>query len=178
VFDWVGGKKTGSIAQAHETITVSQFVDEHGVPPLLVLSELTKTRNRIAACRSLPFTVLLVFSYAFVAIGHMDAPSLRSVEQSLHHDILEKAGFALDKGDDWKNVFDVDSYTDFWSFMSIGFVPFLFHEVSNQTHMLATYNRIMGGIRLRQERLPWRVQTSRDFSFVLWEAMSAEFSSV
>merc|ERR1719262_711129 len=127
------------------------------------------------SCQSLPFTLLLVFSYAMMVIAHDDAQVVNAVEDSIVLDIGNNANFA------WsspfmghKDVEDVNSHPDFWSWMSRGFVGLIFQQEwgwaegrdtsdplfvqakdvfeRKDRGMLLHYNKIIGGVRLRQER--------------------------
>eukprot|EP00403_Amphidinium_massartii_P029866 CAMPEP_0178390556 /NCGR_PEP_ID=MMETSP0689_2-20121128/10708_1 /TAXON_ID=160604 /ORGANISM="Amphidinium massartii, Strain CS-259" /LENGTH=1012 /DNA_ID=CAMNT_0020011071 /DNA_START=36 /DNA_END=3074 /DNA_ORIENTATION=+ len=211
VLFWVPSKKAdkGNAGKPleHETITEDELISEYGVPHYIIQDHLKTEVQQEAACKTVPFTLLLVVSYAWMVIAHMDAPVLRAVEESVRADIEDNANFAFDSlffGH--KDIEDVNSYADFWSFMQKGLIPLLFiqerpwseevveehlyadwsrrlHEDNseeldsfgwagdsyNARHLtdgqrpvtpLATtdlglhlhYNRIVGGIRLRQER--------------------------
>merc|ERR1719199_1009102 len=79
-----------------------------------------------ASCQALPFTLMLVISYAAVAISHMNAPLVRAVEHSISFDVEDNANFAYDSDfAGHKDLHEVNSITDFWSFMSVGLVPLL-----------------------------------------------------
>jgi len=178
VFPWVTSKKTRKMPAAHETITATEVVNCHGVPRFLVKNFVENDVSEAAACTSLPFTLLLVFSYSFMVIGHMDAPTLRAVEDSIKFDIQDNSNFAFDS--DYmghKGMDDVNSYVDFWSWLGRGMIPLAFvneqawseelTELNKTKHVidpqpwppkqwgiLTTYNRIVGGLRLRQEQAP------------------------
>merc|ERR1719491_1424753 len=148
------------------------------------------------ACQALPFTLLLVVSYSATAITHMNAESVRAVEHSISFDVEDNANFAYDSDfAGHKDIHEVNSFADFWSWMSSGLVPLLWvqekpwsedisfrnstswkwsedgkdevevvgsgiepgltpkvHLDQQQWGLMIYYNRVVGGIRLRQER--------------------------
>lgn len=177
---WVNEKKpenpdAGSIKEEPLSfITPIQVATDHGVPRNVFMNYLNRQVEESKACWSLPFTLLLVVSYATVAITHDNAEMLRAVEESLDHDIMENSNFAF-TGDymGHKGIDDVNSVADFWSWMSNGLIPLLFvqskswHEGADdnwyanannsklaayQYGLWLNYNRIVGGVRVRQER--------------------------
>lgn len=181
VFFWVTSKRCSRMGPTlppaqHETITADEVASTYGVPRYLVVAYLEREINKAAACKSLPFTLLLVVSYACMAIAHMDAPTVRAVENSVSFDIEDNANFAFDSPFmGHKDIQDVNSHTDFWSFMNMGIIPlFYIHERQwnedlvwrNNTEFIVPtvvlpkkewsfivlYNRIVGGVLLRQER--------------------------
>lgn len=196
VFDWVPTKTAdGGRALQHELVTADEVANEYGAPRYLVIEYLNHEINQASSCKSLPFTILLVVSYACVAIAHMDAPTVRAVEHSVGFDIEDNANFASDSEFmGHKDIYDVNSHTDFWSFMAQGLVPLLFVQERSWSEdlsarnepsvtqladgslvespalepgiapfeelkksdwgMFIIFNRIVGGIRLRQERAP------------------------
>jgi len=116
-----------------------------------------------------------VLSYALLAIYHDDAPLVNAVEDSIGHDLTENANFAFTS--DFmghKNIHDVNTHADFWSWMTRGFLPLLWvqsyslaegrnwtepyvmqaSETYDRTKrgVLLHYNRIVLGVRLSQER--------------------------
>jgi len=161
------------------TISSETVARDHGVPSKILVEYLKSEIAEAEACRTLPFTMLLVISYALMAIAHDDAPNVRSVQDSLREDIIENANFAFTgpyMGH--KNMEDVNSHADFWSWLMHGMLPLIFiqetpfHEGFNpdepwyeeqivsgdtfvppeQRGLWLHFNRIVGGIRLVQER--------------------------
>jgi len=173
----------------HPTVSAQEVASTHGVPRAVLRDYLDHECAEAEACWGLPFTLLLVISYAIVALSHDNAVDLRAVEDSLDHDILENANFA------WVGPFighktfdDVNSIADFWSWMHKGLLPLVFIQSRqfSENYLVTTssdihpasggalndqqkqdyfeaeedlprgfwlhYNRIVGGIRLVQER--------------------------
>jgi len=179
-FWWVKKEKASDdkIQKTHSQISLKEVIRDHGMPATEVL---TCIRGEIAvrqACLGLPLTLLLVCSYAAMVIYHDNAPVVNAVEDSLVNDVKNNANFAYNGVTGFKNLEDVNSHTDFWSWMSRGFVPYLWQqeyplsELRTSTDTLqdeagnfksraingedrgvvAKYNRIVMGVRLSQER--------------------------
>lgn len=160
--------------EGEHTMTAEQVARHHGVPRKVFMQHIQKEVEEMEACCGLPFTLLLVVSYACVALTHDKATSLRAVEESMDDDLLDNANFAFTgpyMGH--KGMYDVNSIADFWSFMSKGVLPLIFaqevnfHEGYDESdpwyanHSVVPtadrgiwlqFNRIVGGIRIRQER--------------------------
>lgn len=180
VFSWVGSANGGDTAVPlpHETITAEEVVSKYGVPKTVLCEYLEDEISEAMACKSLPFTLLLVVSYSMMVLQHMKPPIVRAVEEGTSLKIEETANFAYDSdyaGHKW--IWDVHSHTDFWSFMNQGITPTLFtqHRLwsedllarnssgelgiapwealdDRERGILTVYNRIVGGVRFRQER--------------------------
>jgi hypothetical protein len=147
-------------------------------PGILLCKKIEMQMEQSASCQALPFTLMLVISYAAVAISHMNAPLVRAVEHSISFDVEDNANFAYDSDfAGHKDLHEVNSVVDFWSFMSVGLVPLLWVQEKSWSEdatfrngsiepgltptvyldqkdwgLMIYYNRIVGGIRLRQER--------------------------
>merc|ERR1719478_2132982 len=113
---------------------------EYGVPRNVLKQCIEREVEESQACWGLPFTLLLVVSYAMVALTHDNAKLLRAVEESMDHDIIENANFAFTgQYMGHKGIEDVNSIADFWSWVANGLVPLLFvqskswHEGHNET---------------------------------------------
>eukprot|EP00746_Dinoflagellata_sp_MGD_P145113 gnl/MRDRNA2_/MRDRNA2_77764_c0_seq1.p1 gnl/MRDRNA2_/MRDRNA2_77764_c0~~gnl/MRDRNA2_/MRDRNA2_77764_c0_seq1.p1 ORF type:complete len:1096 (+),score=233.83 gnl/MRDRNA2_/MRDRNA2_77764_c0_seq1:65-3352(+) len=176
VFAWVGVENEGgNTSESHETITAYDVATKYGCPKDVFTEHINQEIEEAESCQSLPFTLLLVISYAVMVIAHDDAKVVNAVEDSIDFDVHENANFAFSS--DYmghKGMEDVNSHADFWSWMQKGFVPLIFQqsrsfsEESNMTHpaiiaaeetfarrdrgVLLNYNRIVGGIRMSQER--------------------------
>merc|ERR1719487_1879808 len=122
-------------------------------------------------------------------ISHHDAITVYSVESALLEQIEERARFGFSNDFiGFKNLYNVNSYADFYSWLHEGLVPLLFTELTatweysegwnytllpeemwtttprpegyrdsrrvfpSHRGMVAFYNRLLGGIRLSQER--------------------------
>jgi len=173
VFPWIHSGTEQ--VKPHQTVTAEEVARTHGVPHPHLVTYLKNEIKEAEACMSLPFTLMLVVSYSIMAIAHDDAITVRGVEDSLEDDIVENANFAFTGAYmGHKNIYDVNSHADFWAWMSVGLLPLVgqqersFHESYDTTNPLYKaaekkygpkergywlhYNRIVGGIRMVQER--------------------------
>eukprot|EP00929_Paragymnodinium_shiwhaense_P069138 TRINITY_DN34876_c0_g1_i1.p1 TRINITY_DN34876_c0_g1~~TRINITY_DN34876_c0_g1_i1.p1 ORF type:complete len:1121 (-),score=345.02 TRINITY_DN34876_c0_g1_i1:157-3519(-) len=108
----------------HATITVEEIALKHGIPPQNLVDYLTAEVQALDACRSLPFTILLIISFAFVGLYHDNANLVKAVEAGLSEDIAGNANFAFSGPNmGHKAIFDVNSVADFWSWMGKGVLP-------------------------------------------------------
>lgn len=146
-------------------------------------------------CLELPFTIMLLISFSYLALLHLSQDRVYIAEDALRMDIEENANFAWSHQFGHKTVYDVNSLADFWSWMQLGYIPlvvqptwaysediqFDYDSVVEGTNYsafntaqlplqwqlegfgstakavpvredLLHYNRIIGGIRMRQER--------------------------
>merc|ERR1719183_1018029 len=109
-----------------------------------------------------------------MVIQHDNAPAINAVEDAVEFDIMENANFAFAEYMGHKNVLDVNSHADFWSWMQKGFIPLIFiqeqgvaenrnttdpqisqfmtHIPRERRGIMLQYNRIVMGVRMRQER--------------------------
>lgn len=164
------------LARRHARIALDEVARKHGVPQSELMKYLEQESEREDSCQSLPFTLLLVASYTLMAITHDQAPKVAAVEDSISFDIIDNANFAFQDDVGYKDMPDVNSHADFWSWMARGFVPLLWsqeysygHEMAGQepyasqaTEVFArkdrgqylSNNRIVLGVRMVQERAP------------------------
>mmetsp|Transcript_10858 Transcript_10858/g.24910 ORF Transcript_10858/g.24910 Transcript_10858/m.24910 type:complete len:1047 (-) Transcript_10858:32-3172(-) len=182
IFHWIGyddpfkeKNANKESAPLHKLISAEEVVKKHGIPRIelqkYIESEMRETEN----FASLPFTIFFVIAYACMVILHDDAVVIRAVEDSITFDVFDNANFAFDSlfmGH--KNIHDVNSHSDFWSWLIQGFLPLMFIQESvwsegrnltdptildrtivyteEERGVLLHYNRIIGGIRFSQER--------------------------
>eukprot|EP00931_Biecheleriopsis_adriatica_P013070 TRINITY_DN11438_c0_g1_i1.p1 TRINITY_DN11438_c0_g1~~TRINITY_DN11438_c0_g1_i1.p1 ORF type:complete len:876 (-),score=181.08 TRINITY_DN11438_c0_g1_i1:39-2666(-) len=171
-----------------------------GIELGLYLSWVKTELDQENACLELPFTLVLLLSFAILALLHLKQENTFVVEKAWKFDIQENANFAWSHNFGHKTVHDVNSIADFWSWFRIGFLPLVvqhswsFSESLDDSYAAANaltnssafdtsmlpgqwslkfghppdeayatvelpvrddylhYNRIVGGIRLRQER--------------------------
>lgn len=185
VFFWIGlgpdstFQSEGPTDEAEQfTISGEEVARKHGVPKVIIEQHLGEELEEAESCQSLPFTLLLVFSYACMVITHENAANIIAVEGSVDFDIWENANFAFTDHMGHKGLWDVNSHADFWSWMIKGFLPLVFqqgHGFSEERDtslpeivqaakappayfqdkkargMMLHYNRIVMGIRMQQE---------------------------
>jgi len=158
--------------EPHEIITPEEFVENYSVPHGWFVEHLRTVATEEAACKTLPFTLLVVLAFTLSVVLHDPTVSVVAVEDSITHDITENANFAFSSAYiGHKSVYDVNSQADFWSWLIQGYVPLIFQQTqtfsedqvldhpdiaqvpANLTRgVLLNYNRIVGGVRIRQER--------------------------
>eukprot|EP00928_Gymnodinium_smaydae_P033482 TRINITY_DN23978_c0_g1_i1.p1 TRINITY_DN23978_c0_g1~~TRINITY_DN23978_c0_g1_i1.p1 ORF type:complete len:1165 (-),score=153.74 TRINITY_DN23978_c0_g1_i1:425-3919(-) len=118
-----------------------------------------------------PFALLLMVSYALSAIVHESAPTVSAMERSLEEFIEDNVNWAFSNPNmGHKDVEDVHSFDNFWSWMTSGFLPTVLDfesawrdgkknmelweelgQVPGQGFFIQ-HHRILGGLRLRQQR--------------------------
>lgn len=178
IFEWVKDDVSSS-ARNHQTITSDEVARSHGIPQREFMRYLKNEIAEADACFSLPFTLVFVCAFAVMAIAHDDAITRRAVEGALQDDIYNNARFSFTYLAAHKNIDDVASFADFWSWLRLGLLPLLFkqnrefHEgwqniqdspyattmqnISGETippdrrGFWLSFHRIVGGIRITQE---------------------------
>lgn len=137
--------------KSYDTTDVWEVASRYGIPKVLFEMHLQKQMDASANFHSLPFTILLVMSYAGMMIIHMNTTSAFSVENAMVTNIEQVPRFGYtSNGVGHKTVYDVNSAADMWSWMQRGFVPWV---LSNEpVGTLLHFNKVVGGFRLRQER--------------------------
>eukprot|EP00929_Paragymnodinium_shiwhaense_P071407 TRINITY_DN36304_c0_g3_i1.p1 TRINITY_DN36304_c0_g3~~TRINITY_DN36304_c0_g3_i1.p1 ORF type:complete len:1141 (+),score=286.35 TRINITY_DN36304_c0_g3_i1:159-3581(+) len=166
----------------HATISSRQVAKLYGVPKDAVLDYCNNDIREIDACKSLPFSIVSILSYCYMVFMYDPVVFANAVEDPLEWDIRHRAEFyhvgPNERGH--KVLDDVDTIADVWSWLINGYVPtilpqenpvsenaqywrdqgdFVAVQLSNAQEMqpwqrgwIADYNRIVGGIRIRQER--------------------------
>mmetsp|Transcript_103260 Transcript_103260/g.266965 ORF Transcript_103260/g.266965 Transcript_103260/m.266965 type:complete len:971 (-) Transcript_103260:50-2962(-) len=89
--------------------------------------------NQMRSCMQLPAAMLILLSYCACCYVHDLTNQVHAMEQTLWNDVMHTANFAS-SGDQpfdmermgFKNLVDVNSVADFWSWMSLGIVPLFF----------------------------------------------------
>lgn len=192
IFPWVTAEDEmmGTAMRHMETTTLSEVATMYGVPETIFQTFIAKEIHEAESCYGLPFTLLIVVSYAGMMICHHGAVTVFSVENALIESVEKQARFGFEHPWEWvgfKNLHDVHSHVDFWSFMHQGLCPLFLQQVEapwetsegwNTTFLpdefttstprpdlfpsslgiLKLYNRIVGGIRLSQERFEERIK--------------------
>jgi len=175
LFWWLPPEE-GKVASVGEK-NAAELAEKHGMPEVEVIYYLDKEIAAQESCQSLPFTLLLVISYTAMVISHAQSPYVASVEDSLVWDIASNANFAFTSPFiGHKGYEDVNSHTDFWSWINRGLIPLLWRQqfaVSEAAEVQRSateldqvifdlpiasrgvwllYNRIVVGVRMSQER--------------------------
>ncbi|CAJ1395974.1 unnamed protein product [Effrenium voratum] len=157
--------------------------EETGVEESIYANWIKGELEKEAACLELPFSVVFLGVFAVFALGYLAQDVVMSVENSIETDIIENANFAFEGYFGNKNINDVNSFADFWSWARLGLLPLLYPDPpyaysegladalqGYNVSALPTqwqypgydkpapvqndylrYNRIIGGLRFRQE---------------------------
>jgi len=96
---------------------------------------LRKELQEMEACIKLPLVVLLLIVYYLAVYFHWRPETLHGVDNAIRTDITENANFAFNGMNPWttepfghKNIHDVHSIADFWSWFNLGLVPLFWPE--------------------------------------------------
>lgn len=164
------GVATNLRHKVHATITATEVAELYGVPEETFVEHLKREIAEEDSCASLPFTLFMVTIYALMIQYHNPLTPIFATEGSIIHGITEEAEFAFSSEfAAHKNVFDVDTPKDFWSWLVDGLIPFVFKqelywsegaEFLNPVQVvprkdrgfLLNFNRVIGGVRFRQDR--------------------------
>lgn len=170
-------EKKAEEKQPHKMVSANEVVMQHGVPRDAVLRYVQQELDEAANFCSLPGTLMFVISYAIVVVIHDDAVVIRAVENSIALDVEGNANFAYDSTYmAHKDIDSVNSFTDFYSWTRTGFLPlylpqsysvsegkdptnpqvaaFMRNYTMRERGTILNYDRIVGGIRFRQQREP------------------------
>jgi hypothetical protein len=106
------------------------------VPKKFIKKFLKKELEEAGACMALPIVFLMFTAFCLGTIGdtsHFKTEQLHSLDHAVSFDIEENANFAFvgslpfENGRmGWKNIYDVNSIADFWSWLNLGLLPIFF----------------------------------------------------
>jgi len=143
-FPWVAHEDDMMFANEADhldTTTVNEVAFAYGVPECVFEDFLAKEIHEAESCYGLPFTLLLVASYAGMMISHHDAVTVFSVESALVEQIEQRARFGnANPTIGLKNLYQISSSTDFYSWLHQGLVPLIFAEVQASWELSEGYN--------------------------------------
>jgi len=103
-------------------------IDQEGVPQWIYTNWIRSELDKENACLELPFTVLLLVSFAILALTHLGQQQVAIIEHAIVQDIAENANFAWAHNFGHKGIEDVNSFADFWSWTRLGFLPLVFPD--------------------------------------------------
>jgi len=159
--------------------TASRKRKELSVPQKAYLKWLKREMDLEKACLELPFTIALLLAFSAFAILALRQDIVYSVEHAISKDLEKNANFAFSEHMGHKELRDVQTVADFWSWLRLGFLPQVARPVwaysegrvgsvfdldLNQTWRLNDFgneplplpgeylhfNRVVGGLRFRQ----------------------------
>ncbi|CAE8683647.1 unnamed protein product, partial [Polarella glacialis] len=101
-----------------------------GIPVRSIRTYLDDELEQMAACLSLPFVVILFVSFCCVVAYHSRLHIVYAQKYAIMHDLDENAVFAYAENIPFepgrmssKNLYNVNKFADFWSWMDLGLVP-------------------------------------------------------
>lgn len=164
VFPWVS--EPSGVGQ----ISLSRIIQKHHVPRSEIKTFLLLELERTEQLCTMPFTLLFIIVFAGLVSSHEPVLYSRAVEGSVANFVMNVSQWADDN--EWigfKVMDDVNSYTEFFSWARVAFLPAVFTNTTGvnrlsfrdrKKHNIATkapdtllnYNKIIGGVRFRQER--------------------------
>jgi len=176
VFRWIEAQdvKEGITEHKAYTLTTSHEVAKnHGVPMDYLIRVLEAEVRQARAFSSMPFTVLLVFSFCYMVFEKDPVIPVVTVEGSIADDIVDNADFACTSDDQChKDVNDVTDSGSFYDWMNDGFIGLLWshdvdfsegtdendpaiiaamgHTVRKDRGYVMDLNVLVGGVRIRQ----------------------------
>jgi hypothetical protein len=110
--------------------------DTSTVPKKYIKQMLKKELTEADSCMALPIVFLMFTAFCLGTIGdlsHFKTEQLFSQDHAISFDIEENANFAFvgslpfENGRmGWKNIYDVNSIADFWSWLNLGLLPIFF----------------------------------------------------
>lgn len=119
-----------ALQSQEETMPTEQYVRIYGVQYAAVTRYLRKELDETSACLQLPQAFAIFICFFLSVTWHFDYARLHGVDQAITWDIRENANFAFsgilpfENGRmGHKNIDDVNTIADFWSWMSIGLTP-------------------------------------------------------
>lgn len=112
-----------------------QRVKNVGVPTKHLVAYMRKEIKEAKACKQIPIGVLLFLLWYLAQSYHLHINQLHSIERAIEFDIEENANFAFGEVVPFENhrmghktMHDVNSFQDFWSWMSMGLIPLLYNN--------------------------------------------------
>eukprot|EP00931_Biecheleriopsis_adriatica_P048449 TRINITY_DN27989_c1_g1_i1.p1 TRINITY_DN27989_c1_g1~~TRINITY_DN27989_c1_g1_i1.p1 ORF type:complete len:830 (-),score=164.19 TRINITY_DN27989_c1_g1_i1:144-2633(-) len=139
-----------------------------GVPERIILDYWRKELKKETAIKSLPGAIGLVFLYAMLMLCQETPSPVQSLEHAIGADIYENANFAYSGHMGHKNLIDVNSYADFWSWLDLGFQAVYMPHVTalsensslrsqalnrSEANLFLWHNRKIGPVRLSKQVL-------------------------
>jgi len=123
----------GTISGERET--AREIVTTRGVNKAVVRRYLRKELREAESCWQLPPALALFLCFIGVVVGHRQTVLFHAIDIAIQSDITENANFAFSGNVPFengrmghKNIEDVNSFADFWSWFNMGLVPLLFPD--------------------------------------------------
>eukprot|EP00931_Biecheleriopsis_adriatica_P041281 TRINITY_DN23616_c0_g2_i2.p1 TRINITY_DN23616_c0_g2~~TRINITY_DN23616_c0_g2_i2.p1 ORF type:complete len:1013 (+),score=161.72 TRINITY_DN23616_c0_g2_i2:45-3083(+) len=107
-----------------------------GVPVRYIHQYIDDELQEMSACLKLPSVVLMFVAFILAVNFHERTEVINGQEEALIFDLEENAVFAFAEPIPFdsprmghKNLYDVNTFADFWSWLNLGLVPLLWEEV-------------------------------------------------
>mmetsp|Transcript_73367 Transcript_73367/g.203659 ORF Transcript_73367/g.203659 Transcript_73367/m.203659 type:complete len:903 (+) Transcript_73367:149-2857(+) len=110
-------------SQATRKTLYEPSVEDKGVEQRIYLRWVKSQLDNENACLELPVTILLLVSFSCLALFHLNQNLAFTVEQGIERDIRNNANFAFAHHFGHKDIVDVHSFADFWSWLRLGLIP-------------------------------------------------------
>mmetsp|Transcript_21973 Transcript_21973/g.58172 ORF Transcript_21973/g.58172 Transcript_21973/m.58172 type:complete len:930 (-) Transcript_21973:716-3505(-) len=151
VFAWADNSQVD-----RKTLSADEVVLTLGVPAEIFSEYIEKQHTNVQTCLGIPMNLLLVIVYTVVVLTFDDCEALMSVENSIDIDIYDNAEYAAVSDEmSWKILPDIRDEKEFWSWMRLGMVGLFWEDAESPSPsppLYMGYNRVVGGLRLSQER--------------------------
>lgn len=130
-----GQETRNELAEAGMRLQPEDWVQMMGCRTKSLKAYVSKEILEAGSCLSMPLVFAMFFLYFFSVVLHAGYEKLHAVDNAISFDIKENANFAY--GGDvpfengrmgHKNIYDVNSFADFWSWMDLGLVPIFWAE--------------------------------------------------
>lgn len=109
----------------HKTITFEDIALSEGVQQSVYLDYLKWEIDTESAFLELPLTILVLVSFAMLAMNILHQEQLYTIETAIERDIIENANFAWSGNFGHKGIEQVYSIADFWSWLRLGFMALI-----------------------------------------------------
>mmetsp|Transcript_83569 Transcript_83569/g.190643 ORF Transcript_83569/g.190643 Transcript_83569/m.190643 type:complete len:854 (-) Transcript_83569:211-2772(-) len=155
--------------QEDDDVDLDKVAKDNGVPRNVFLAYIVSEMSEEESFKTLPFAVLLVVIFALSFSLHDQAQKILDVQDAVRFDIEENANFAFNNIGTYgaKNIYDVNQRGDFFSWTRMGLMTLVLQTSPNlaewrendetwntASEYFLNYNRVIGGIRMRQARGP------------------------
>lgn len=118
-----------------ERLSPQQKLKVEGVPTAQVIGYLESEIAQMNACLQLPLAVMIFVCFALSVLLHEKIDMLHAVDKAITWDIEENANFAFSGNVPFengrmghKNIFDVNTHADFWSWFDMGLVSLFWND--------------------------------------------------
>ncbi|CAK9026749.1 unnamed protein product [Durusdinium trenchii] len=183
VYYWV----ETTIENEYKIFQPKDIAYRHGVPAKELFTYWQKEIDCDKAVQTLPRTLFLIIFFALMLLSHEMIGPAQSIERAIRFDIEENANFAFNGVGTFgnKNIQDVNSFADFYSWFRLGFAAIYMPQstsVSEGSTLTAVplstpnkqiyleTNRKLGPIKLSQQKV---TKASQCDNYNLFQAIDA-----